>query len=78
MTTYNVRAKVDQIVTKEIQLLVVASSEDEAVSKTREALEVYPQPVTVPGVRRVVTDKARYWIPRDIEIVEIEEDKEVA
>jgi hypothetical protein len=70
MAEYEVRAKVDQIVTKEIRLSVVASSEEEATEKAREALQVYPAPHEVVGIRRIQTEKATYWIPRDIEFVE--------
>lgn len=78
MANYNVLAKIDQIVTKEVQLLISANSEEEAISKTREALEVYPQPIKVVGINRLVTNKSRYWIPRDIEIVTVEEEKSIA
>lgn len=76
MPKYIMIAKVNQIVTKEVRLLVSASSEEEAVDKARQALQVYPKPTVVEGVNRMVTNKSTYWIPRDIEFVEIGKDKE--
>jgi len=67
MPSYSVIAKVDQIVTREVQLQVIASSEEEAEAKAREALGEYPKPVTVEGVRRVLVKKDQYWIPRNID-----------
>lgn len=78
MPEYSIRAKVNQIVTKEVQLLVVARSEEEALNKSREALQTYPEEVTVPGVKRMVTQKSKYWIPRDIEFTESKEEKDIA
>jgi two-component SAPR family response regulator len=71
-------AKIDQIVTKEVKLLIVAGSEEEAEDKARQALQTYPKPVTVDGVNRMVTNKATYWIPKSIELRRIEEEKTVA
>lgn len=78
MTTYEVHAKVDQIVTKKIQLLVKASSEEEAAAKTREALQTYPAAIEVSGIDRIQTVKANHWIPRDISIDFIREEKDSA
>ena len=78
MPKYIMIAKVNQIVTKEVQLLVSAGSEEEAEDKARQALQVYPKPVEVEGVDRMVTNKSNYWIPRDIEITKIKEEKDVA
>lgn len=79
MTEYTVLAKVDQIVTKEVQLFVSAGSEEEAMEKAREALQTYPEPVSVRGVNRMVTNKSHYWIPRSIEFVQVkQEDKRLA
>lgn len=78
MPSYIMIAKVDQIVTKEVQLLVNAGSEEEAEDMARRALQTYPKPVEEPGVARMVTNKAHYWIPRDIEITKIKEEKSVA
>lgn len=78
MGTYVLLAKVDQIVTREVQLLVVAGSEEEAQDKARQALTEFPKPVTVDGVNRVVVNKANYWIPKSIEFTRIEEEKTVA
>jgi two-component SAPR family response regulator len=78
MPSYMMIAKIDQIVTKEVQLLVVAGSEEEAEDKARQALQMYPKPVTVDGVNRMVTNKASYWIPKSIEFSRIEQEKTVA
>ena len=68
MPTYIVEAKIDQIVTKEIKLLVEADSPDKAQSKAIDALTTYPQAVTVEGVNKIITTKSSYWIPKSIEI----------
>lgn len=78
MASYIMIAKIDQIVTREVQLLVVAGSEEDAESKARQALQEFPKPVTVEGVRRVVVSKTNYWIPKSIDFTSINEDKEVA
>jgi hypothetical protein len=78
MPTYSVSVKVDQIVTKDVKLQIVAGSEEEAETKAREALQTYPEPVTVKGVNRILTAKSHYWIPRSIEFVKISEDKETS
>ncbi len=67
MPSYKLTAKVDQIVTKQVQLVVTADSEEEAQHKARLALNEYPKPVTESGIDRVVTQKADYWIPRDVQ-----------
>lgn len=77
MPEYIVKAKVDQIVTREVQLKITAGSEEEAETKTREALAEYPQPVTVSGVSRILVGKSTYWIPRSIDLTtKIEKDNE--
>jgi hypothetical protein len=68
MPTYSIYAKVDQIVTKDVLLQIVAGSEEEAEAKAREALGEYPQPVAVEGVKRVLPKKSMYWIPRSIDL----------
>ena len=75
---YDILAKVDQVVTKEIKLSVTARNEDEAEEKAREALQVYPDPCFVDGVNRILTTKSHYWIPRSIEFVKKQEGKDVA
>ena len=70
---YTLKVKIDQIVTKEVRLLVVAASEDEAIEKSREALMIYPEPIETKGIRRIQTVNSRYWIPRDIDVVSIKE-----
>lgn len=75
MPNYLIRVKVNQIVTKEVQLLVDAGSEEEAEEKAREAIQVYPEPIKTEGIRRIVTNKVHYWIPRDVEVVERREEK---
>jgi hypothetical protein len=78
MASYIMIAKVDQIVTREVQLLVVAGSEKEAEDKARQALQMFPKPVTVEGVDRMVVNKANYWIPKSIDFTSINEEKAVA
>jgi hypothetical protein len=75
MKTYNIVAKVDQIVTKEVFLIVEANSEGLALDKARAALQEYPDPVTEPGIKRIVTEKSKYWIPRNIDFVEIKKEE---
>jgi len=75
---YSIKAKVDQIVTKEIQLLVVAGSEEEALEKARDALQTYPAAVETDGIERLVTNKAHYWIPRSIDFVKVKKEKDTA
>ena len=76
MTTYVVLAKIDQIVTKEVRLEVVAGSEEEASKKAVDALQEYPKAIQEAGVNRVVTLKSNYWIPRSIDVTKITEEKE--
>lgn len=80
MAEYKLQIKVNQIVTKDIEVSVLARNEEQAVQKAREVLEVYPKPHEVRGVPMVRTTKAEYWIPRDIEVVNIikEGDDQVA
>lgn len=78
MATYNINTKLSQVVTREISLVVQASSEEEAMTKTREALSVYPEPVETQGISRIATRKMQFWIPRDIEFVSVREEKTVA
>ena len=57
---------------KTIHLLVAADSEEEAVEKTKDALQTYPDKVTTSGIRRITTEKANHWIPRDISVEVVE------
>ena len=66
---YSVLAKVDQIVTKEVYLLVEARSEEEAQEKARDALQTYPEKVNTPGVLRILVNKSHYWIPKGIDFL---------
>ena len=75
MGTYVVNAKIDQIVTKEVRLVVVAGSEEEATKKTIAALQTYPKVIEEDGIHRIVTTKSNYWIPRNIDIVNVTEEK---
>lgn len=68
MPSYIVKAKIDQIVTRNIQMQIVAGSEEEAEAKAKEALSEYPEPVTVKGVTRLLVNKSQYWIPRNIDL----------
>lgn len=78
MPSYKLTAKVDQIVTKTVQLTVTASCEEDAQAKAREALNEYPKPVAVAGVYRIVTVGSNYWIPKSIDFVSTEQQKESA
>lgn len=75
MTYYEVRAKVDQIVTREFDLLVVSNGgEEEVESLVREALSVYPKGLpNGKKLPRIEVLDSNYWIPRDIDIVSIQE-----
>lgn len=75
MTYYEVKAKVDQIVTREFELLVAANGgEEEVESLVREALSAYPKGVpNGKKLPRIEVVDSNYWIPRDIDIVSIEE-----
>lgn len=72
---YKITAQIDQIVTKEVQLLIEARSEEEAQEKVRDALSTYPEPVSTPGVLRIVTNKSHYWIPKSIDFLRIKKVK---
>lgn len=78
MKTYNVVAKVDQIVTKEVHLTIAAGSEEEAEAKARDALQTYPEPVEDRNVKRIVTAKQHYWIPKSVEFGQTREEKSIA
>lgn len=67
--TFKITAQIDQIVTKEVQLLIKAESEEEAQAKARDALQSYPEAVNTPGVSRIVTNKSHYWIPKSIDFL---------
>lgn len=72
---YKITAQIDQIVTKEVQLLIEARAEEEAQEKARDALSTYPEPVSTAGVLRIVTNKSHYWIPKSIEFLRIKKVK---
>lgn len=78
MTTYNVVAKVDQIVTKKVDFIIDANSEEEAQKLAYDALQEYPKGVTVKEIKRVLTVNATYWIPKTIDFITIKEVKENA
>ena len=73
--TFKITAQIDQIVTKKVQLLIEARSEEEAQERARDALQSYPEAVNTPGVRRIVTNKSHYWIPKSIEFLHIKKVK---
>lgn len=75
MPAFSILAKVDQIVTKEVQLLIEAKTQELAEEKAKEVLATYPGPLDYdPFIHRVVTKKANYWVPRSIEFVAIKEE----
>lgn len=76
MANYIVLTKIDQIVTKEVRLEVIAGSEEEASKKAVDALQEYPKAIQEAGVNRVVTIKSNYWIPRNIDVIKITEEKD--
>jgi hypothetical protein len=77
MPAYSIIVKIDQIVTKDVQLLIEADTPEAAEAKARGALEVYPAPIPYdPMIHRIVTKKSHYWIPKSIEVVAIKEDDE--
>lgn len=65
--SYRVTAKIDQIVTREVELLIEAPSETDAQEKAREALQDYPGEVSVEGVSRILVKNQTYWIPKSID-----------
>lgn len=77
MTTYKVHAKVDQVVTKKVCLIVEAHSKEEAEILSREALQDYPKATEVVGVVRILPLESQYWIPRSIQLSRVEEAKEI-
>ena len=76
MPTYTLIAKVDQVVTKEVKMIVEAGSEEEAEQKGREALAVYPEAIEVEGVNRMLTVSSHYWIPKSIEFSKVKRNKD--
>lgn len=78
-TTFVVKATVNQVVTKQVSLEVSAENEQEAMEKSREALQTYPDKVEVEGITRIQTTGIDHWIPRDIEFVSVHrQGKEIA
>jgi hypothetical protein len=76
MPAFSIHARVDQIVTKDVILLIEAGNEEEAKDKAKTVLETYPAPGPYdPMVHRVVTKKSHYWIPKSIDFVEIQEEQ---
>lgn len=73
---FKITVQIDQIVTKEVQLLIEARSEEEAQEKARDALQSYPEAVNTPGVKRIVTNKSHYWIPKSIDFLRIKKVKQ--
>jgi hypothetical protein len=67
---YSFRVKIDQIVTREIDIEVTARDEEQGRYKAREAAEVHPEPVEIVGIKRILPVSQTYWIPRDVEIME--------
>lgn len=77
MPAYSIHVKIDQIVTKDVALLIEATDEEAAKLAAREALEFYPAASPYnPMIHRITTVKAQYWIPKSIDFVEIKEDKD--
>lgn len=71
MPDYLVRTKINQVVTRTIRLSIKAGSEEEATEIAKAAIEVYPEPIETDSIMRIVTEKAHYWIPRDVEFVDV-------
>ena len=78
MAKFEVVAEVNQLVTKKVRLLVKARNKEAAALKTHEALQEYPDPVTVRGVERIQTVDIQHWVPRDIEVKKVSEEKDIA
>jgi len=73
---YNVVAKVDQIVTKEVHLVISAGSEEEAEAISRQALNVYPSKLEFEDhnkVKNILTVKSTSWIPKSIDFKSVKE-----
>lgn len=75
MTLFTVIAKVDQITTRDVQVLVEAETEEEAQGKVREVMQIHPQESTVAGVKKVLVTRQNYWMPRDIDIIKTRKEK---
>lgn len=76
MPTYTLIAKVDQVVTKEVKMIVEAGSEEEAEAKGREALATYPEATGVEGIQRLLTVSSHYWIPKSVEFSKVKRNKD--
>jgi len=68
---YHVTAKVDQVVTSQVEFIVNASDKEEAEQTLRALLEDFPKKTTVEGVDRAVVTEVHHWIPRSIEFLKI-------
>lgn len=78
MQYFSYKIKVDQIVTREIEVLSSGRDEEQARERAIEAIHVYPQPLEIEGIKKIRTVKETYWTPRDIDIVDIAREQEPA
>ena len=67
---FNLKVRLDQVVTKELTVVVEARTKAEAQTKAREALQTFPEAHAVEGVSRIEAKKHSYWIPRTIDFIE--------
>lgn len=78
MPAFTIDVKVDQIVTKEIQLVIEAPDQAEAERKARAVLQDYPAETAYdPMIHRIITRKSRYWIPKSIDFISVKEENEI-
>jgi hypothetical protein len=69
MPAYKVSAKVDQVVTRTVHMVMKADSPEDAEAKARTILAEYPNEVPYdPEVYRVVTTDTDYYIPKSIDV----------
>jgi hypothetical protein len=69
MPAYKVSAKVDQVVTRTVHMVMKADSPEDAEKRARSILAEYPKDVPYdPEVYRVVTTGIDYYIPKSIDV----------
>jgi hypothetical protein len=66
MKTFKVISDVDQIVTRTVELLVVATDEEDAQKKATSALGEYPEAVTNSHIKGICVVDQHFWIPKSV------------
>jgi hypothetical protein len=75
VATFEVITELNQLVTKEVRLLIKARDEESAALKAHAVLQEYPEPIEVKGVEKILTTRTKHWIPRDVQIKNITKEK---